>query len=130
MLVDNAMGLVRKLQQPPTEADRRAAFEAGFKVEAAYGWTGVHSMSVDWADVGLLETMNAEGKTPLRVYNAVDADQAGPLFAGGPRATPDGRITTRAIKLYADGALGLARAACSSPMRRAVDDGLLRTPPR
>src|SRR5436190_6952130 len=39
MLVDNAMGLVRKLQQAPSEADRRAAFEAGFKVEAAYGWT-------------------------------------------------------------------------------------------
>lgn len=111
ILVDNAMSLVAKLQQAPTEADRRAEFAAAFKVEAAYGWTGVHSMSVSWDDVLLLETLDAEGKTPLRVYNAVDGDQAAPLFASGPRATKDGRITTRAIKLYEDGALGSRGAA-------------------
>lgn len=130
MLVDNAMALVRKLQAPPTEADRRAAFDAAFRVEAAYGWTGVHAMSVAWSDVGLLEAMNAEGRTPLRVYNAVDAEQAGPLFAGGPRATPDGRIVTRAIKLYEDGALGSRGAALFAPYADAPGTtGLVRTPP-
>lgn len=130
ILVDNAMGLVRKLQVAPTEADRRAAFEAAFRVETAYGWTGVHSMSVSWNDVGLLEAMDAEGKAPLRVYNAVDADQAGPLFAGGPRATQDGRITTRAIKLYEDGALGSRGAALFEPYADAPGTtGLVRTPP-
>jgi len=130
MLVDNAMGLVRRLQLPPTEADRRAAFDAAFKVEAAYGWTGVHSMSVGWADVGLLEKLNAQGKTPLRVYNAVDADQAAPLFKSGPRATKDGRITTRAIKLYEDGALGSRGAALFEPYADAPGTtGLVRTPP-
>lgn len=130
MLVDNAMGLVRKLQLPPTEADRRAAFDAAFRVETAYGWTGVHSMSVAWDDVGLLEALNAEGKTPLRVYNAVDAAQAGPLFASGPRATQDGRIVTRAIKLYEDGALGSRGAALFAPYADAPGvTGLVRTPP-
>lgn len=130
MLVDNAMALVRKLQTAPTEADRRAAFDAAFKVEAAYGWTGVHAMSVAWADVGLLETLNAEGKTPLRVYNAVDVGQAGPLFAGGPRATRDGRIVTRAIKMYEDGALGSRGAALFEPYADAPGTtGLILTPP-
>lgn len=130
ILVDNAMTLVRKLQLPPTEADRRAAFEAAFRVEAAYGWTGVHSMSVSWPDVGLLETLNAEGKTPLRVYNAVDAGEAAPLFASGPRTTPDGRIVTRAIKLYEDGALGSRGAALFEPYADAPGTlGLVRTPP-
>lgn len=131
VLVDNAMGLVRKLQTVPTEADRRAAFEAAFKVEAAYGWTGVHSMSVDWADVGLLEALDADGKAPLRVYNAVDGAQAGPLFASGPRASASGRITTRAIKLYEDGALGSRGAALFDPYADAPDTtGLVRTPPQ
>ena len=131
VLVDNAMGLVRKLQQAPTEADRRAAFEAAFKVEAAYGWTGIHSMSVAWDDVGLLEAMNAEGKASLRVYNAVDADQAAPLFKSGPRASKDGRITTRAIKLYEDGALGSRGAALFEPYADAPGTtGLVRTPPK
>lgn len=130
VLVDNAMGLVRSLQTAPTEADRRAAFEAAFKVEAAYGWTGVHSMSVDWADVGLLEALDAEGKASLRVYNAVEGDEAGPLFASGPRASASGRITTRAIKLYEDGALGSRGAALFAPYADAPDTtGLVRTPP-
>lgn len=71
MLVDNAMVLVRKLATAPTEADRRAAFEAAFKVEAAYGWTGIHSMSVSWPDVGLLEAMDKAGQAPLRIYNEI-----------------------------------------------------------
>lgn len=130
VLVDNAMGLARKLRTAPTEADRRAAFKAAFEVEAAYGWTGVHSMSVDWADVGLLETLDAEGKAPLRVYNAVEGAQAGPLFASGPRASTSGRITTRAIKLYEDGALGSRGAALFAPYADAPDTtGLVRTPP-
>jgi len=115
VLVDNAMRLVGKLRHPPTEADRVAAFRAAFKAETAYGWTGVHSMSVDWPDVTLLEKMDKDGEAPLRVYNAVDFDQAGPLFESGPRATPDGRITTRAIKLYMDGALGSRGAVLFAP---------------
>jgi predicted amidohydrolase YtcJ len=115
MLVDNAMRLVAPLQHAPTRAERIAAFKAGFRVETAYGWTGVHSMSVDWADVPLLEDMDKAGDAPLRVYNAVDAIGAGPLFASGPRATKDGRITTRAIKLYMDGALGSRGAALFEP---------------
>jgi predicted amidohydrolase YtcJ len=110
--------------------DRRAAFEAAFKVEAAYGWTGVHSMSVDWADVSLLEAMDKEGKAALRVYNAVDGDQAGPLFATGPRASSSGRITTRAIKLYEDGALGSRGAALFAPYADApATSGLVVTSP-
>ena len=115
VLVDNAMGLVRKLMAAPTRAERLAAFRAGFRVETAYGWTGVHSMSVDWADVGLLEDLAAKGEVPLRIYNAVDAAQAGPLFASGPRSAADGRVTTRAVKLYMDGALGSRGAALFEP---------------
>lgn len=130
MLVDNAQQLVAGLAEKPTEADRRAAFDAAFRVETTYGWTGVHSMSVAWDDVRLLENLDADGKVPLRVYNAVDIDEAGPLFAGGPRATPDGRVTTRAIKLYEDGALGSRGAALFEPYSDAPGvTGLVLTPP-
>jgi predicted amidohydrolase YtcJ len=126
VLVDNAMALVRKLRTAPSEADRRAAFEAAFRVEAAYGWTGVHSMSAAWDDVGLLEAMDAAGQAPLRVYNAVDGRDAGPLLASGPRASKSGRITTRAIKLYQDGALGSRGAALFAPYADAPEtNGLL-----
>ena len=115
MLVDNAKALVSSLIARPTREDRLARFRAAFKVETAYGWTGVHSMSVSWADVPLLEEMDKAGEATLRVYNMVDYAQAGPLLSGGPRATPDGRITTRGIKLYMDGALGSRGAALFEP---------------
>ena len=130
MLVDNAMALVAKLRSEPTEADRLAAFRAAFRVEAAYGWTGVHSMSVSWADVPLLERMAARGEAPLRVYNAVDVGEAEPLLRSGPRASADGRITTRAIKIYADGALGSRGAALFEPYSDAPEmRGLMKLKP-
>ena len=115
MLVDNAKALVSSLQAKPSREARLARFRAAFRVEAAYGWTGVHSMSVRMEDVPLLEEMDKAGEAPLRVYNMVDYDQAAPLIASGPRATPDGRITTRGIKLYMDGALGSRGAALFEP---------------
>lgn len=111
MLVDNARALVAKLMPAPDEARKIEAYHAAFKVETAYGWTGVHYMSVDPADVPLLEAMDARGEVPLRIYNAVLGVKAGPLMAAGPRQTPDGLITTRAIKLFMDGALGSRGAA-------------------
>lgn len=106
MLVDDAMPLVDRLRAQPSEAQRRRALDAAFQVEARYGWTGLHNMSVAWEDVLLLERMAAEGRAPLRVYNAVDLEFAEQLFASGPRGGPGDRITTRALKIYADGALG------------------------
>ncbi|MDB5437553.1 MAG: metal dependent amidohydrolase superfamily protein [Phenylobacterium sp.] len=114
-LVDNAMGLVERLRTAPTRDQKLAAYRAAFRVETAYGWTGVHFMSVDWADVPLLEEMAKNHEASLRVYNAVSGQQAAPLFASGPRATADGRITTRAIKLFMDGALGSRGAALFEP---------------
>lgn len=115
MLVDNAMALVGRLEPPPTTANKLEAYRAAFRVETAYGWTGVHNMSVDWLDVPLLEGLAEKGEASLRVYNAVEADQAGPLLESGPRRSGDGRITTRAIKLYMDGALGSRGAALFEP---------------
>jgi predicted amidohydrolase YtcJ len=130
MLVDNAMQLLSTARRPGTGVDRIAAFRAAFKVETAYGWTGIHSMSVSWADVPLLEQMARNGEATLRVYNMVDYAQAGPLLTGGPRATPDGRITTRGIKLYMDGALGSRGAALFEPYSDApAIKGTLITPP-
>jgi predicted amidohydrolase YtcJ len=130
MLVDNAMRLVAGLRHAPTPQEKLAAYRAAFKVEAAYGWTGVHNMSVDWADVALLEQMAADGQASLRVYNAVAAHEAAPLLSGGPRSSPDRRITTRTIKLYMDGALGSRGAMLFAPYADAPTlSGAFVTPP-
>lgn len=128
MLIDAAMALVDGLRAADTPQMREDIYRAGFRTYAAYGWTGIHFMSAPLADVPLMERLAAEGQAPLRVYNAIEPDGAAGLFESGARATPDGRIITRSIKLYADGALGSRGAALFEPYADAPHTtGLMQT---
>ena len=115
LLVDAAEGLVAGLMPQADPAAVRAAYRAGFRVEAEYGWTGLHFMSAPWKEVPLMEAMAEAGEAPIRVYNSISPDGAAALIAGGPRSVADGRVITRAIKYYADGALGSRGAALFEP---------------
>jgi len=115
LLVDAAEQLVSGLLPQADPAALREAYRAGFRVEAQYGWTGLHFMSAPWRDVPLMEQMAEAGEAPIRVYNSITPDGAAELIAAGPRSVADGRIITRAIKYYADGALGSRGAALFEP---------------
>ena len=126
MLIDNAAGLLDQLVAAPTPEQRQRAYRSGFEVYSRYGWTGVHNMSVDPADVPLMERMAAQRQAPLRVYNAVTPQGLEGLLRDGPRASADGRIVTRAAKYYVDGALGSRGAALHEPYADKPDSrGLL-----
>ena len=128
LLVDAAQALVEPLAPQADATATRAAYRAGFGVYARYGWTGVHFMSAPWKDVPLLEQMARDGEAPLRVYNSIDMADARALMAGGPRDAGDGRIITRAIKFYADGALGSRGAKLFQPYSDRPDtSGLMLT---
>ena len=92
--LDAEAGAIGLTQADP--AALREAYRAGFRVEAEYGWTGVHFMSAPWRDIPLLEQMAEVGEAPLRIYNSVTPDGAAELIAGGPRSVADGRVITRA----------------------------------
>ena len=117
LLVDAAMDLLggvwRELGENPVSP--REVYRAGFAVYARYGWTGIHFMSAPWRDIPLLEAMAEAGEAPIRVYTSVTPDGAEALFASGPRSVADGRVITRAVKMYADGALGSRGAALFEP---------------
>lgn len=129
MLVDNAMALVDSVMPAETDESRDRALKIGMAVENRYGWTGVHFMSAPWDDVLALEKLAEKGEAPLRVYAAVDREDAGKLFASGPRSAADQRVVTRAIKLYEDGALGSRGAALFADYSdQPGNRGLVRTP--
>jgi hypothetical protein len=126
MLVDNAMSLVASLIAAPDEATRAEALATGAGVYAGAGWTGMHNMSVDPADVPLIEAGAASGEIPIRVYNAIDAKGYAALAGAVPREAAEGRVITRAVKLYVDGALGSRGAALAAPYADAPEtSGLL-----
>lgn len=129
ILIDKAMGLVAGLIEAPSDAQKREAYEKGSDVYAAYGWTGLHNMSVDPADVSIMEDLSADGALDIRVYNALDRAGFDMLETSGPRASNNVKIITRTIKLYVDGALGSRGALLADPYSDAPNtSGLLLLP--
>ena len=115
ILIDNAMNAVAPLFSEPDMAEKREAYAKASDVYAAYGWTGLHNMSVDPEDLEIIESMADEGAIDLRVYNSLRRSGFAALAKSGPRQSANGHVITRAIKLYIDGALGSRGAALSEP---------------
>lgn len=115
LLIDKAMAPVMALMEAPTDAEKIKAYVKAGRLYAGRGWTGVHNMSVDPADVPVMEDLAGAGMLPLRVYNSIDRSGAEELLRSGPRSGANGRVVTRAIKLYMDGALGSRGAALFEP---------------
>ena len=116
MLIDNAMGPMAALLTAPTEAQVRATYAKGMDREVGLGWTGLHNMSAIGPHMATLNAMSAAGEVKLRIYNAVDGAAFDMMTEGGLwGVSPDGLVTTKAIKLYMDGALGSRGALLTEP---------------
>ncbi len=115
ILIDNAMMLAAGLMEDLSPTRRREALMKGGEVYASRGWTGVHNMSVEWDDVVEMMDLSEDNELGLRVYNAVVPEALDTLIDEGRQYSGNGRIITRAVKLYADGALGSRGAALKAP---------------
>jgi predicted amidohydrolase YtcJ len=118
VFVDNAVTLLSSRLPPASRVERKAAVARAVRECLSHGLTQVHDMGVDTEGVGIYREMIAEGEFPFRVYVALDApgETWDTFRAAGPdRGTPGGRLTVRAVKLYADGALGSRGAALLEP---------------
>lgn len=119
MLIDNAQRLVQNLIPDMDEEARTRAFELGSDVYASRGWTNIHSMSVIPDNVDLINRLANEDRIKIRVYNSIGLPErrAGDRVddMNGGMSTESPHVTTRAVKLYADGALGSRGAALLAP---------------
>ena len=112
VLVDAAMDLVVKVIPERTESDLKRFFAAGARACAAAGLTGMGDASgYDRKEIDVLRAMAREGSLPIRVYATVGAasKDLSAFLAGG--RVEEGRVTVRAVKILADGALGSRGAA-------------------
>ena len=115
VLVDNAMRLVEKGMPPQGAADLERRLLAGAASCAALGLTEIQDASGYDADaIGVLERLASRGALPIRVYATVspEPEQLRGFLARGTRVSsgPD-FLSVRALKAYADGALGSRGAA-------------------
>ena len=126
MLIDTAMGSAQALVAQPTGAERADTYAEGADRLASLGWTGAHDMSVPYADVAMIEGLADEDRLPVRVYVSINPDGYAALAPEVPRIADDGRVITRAVKLYMDGALGSRGAALLEPYSDRPDTSGLR----
>ncbi|MCS7044228.1 MAG: amidohydrolase [Bryobacteraceae bacterium] len=129
ILIDRAMQLVRNRIPPPSFAQIKRQLELAAAECARLGLAGVHDAGVSAEDLRAYRELIAEGKLPIRVYAMIGGD--GPLWREYLNRGPEiGEwLTVRAIKLYADGALGSRGAAMWQPYSDDRNNtGLLITP--
>jgi predicted amidohydrolase YtcJ len=100
VFVDNAMRLIDRAIPAATRADTRKAILAAVAEANRWGLTGIHDPGENAETIGIYEELAKAG-----TYN-----QRGPQSA-----LYDGHLWIRAIKLYADGALGSRGAALLAP---------------
>jgi predicted amidohydrolase YtcJ len=118
VFVDAAIDTIRALMPSATVPERTRAVRLAVEKCLSVGLSGVHDMGADSGLVSIYKRLISSDAFPFRVYAAIDG--AGPTWnyyrARGPEIDfGGGRLTVRALKLYADGALGSRGAALIEP---------------
>ena len=118
VLVDAAADLVERVVPRPTAADiERRVLLAG-RTLASFGLTSIHDAGTSREELAVLRRLERDGRLPIRVYAMLDGGDDELLaaeFGNGPWLTRSGMLAVRAVKLYADGALGSRGAFLSAP---------------
>jgi predicted amidohydrolase YtcJ len=118
VFVDKAMELIDGKVPPPSFAVRKRRVLAAAQRIAANGLTEMHDAGAEADTIRAIEQLVNEKKLPIRVYVMLADDPpllADWLFRRGPLVDYGGHMTVRAIKMYADGALGSRGAALQQP---------------
>ncbi len=118
VLIDKAKEIVDRKVPDPTPAQFRAALVDAVREIHRWGLTGVHDAGASRSAIDLYEDMAQKGDLNLRLYVMISDDSAAiDHYAKiGPRsALYDSQLWVRAIKLYADGAMGSRGAALLEP---------------
>lgn len=120
ILVDNAMELIDKIVPMPSEAEQRVALDAALQQLTRFGLTSIHDAGVSAEADKLFRNFADQGKLAPRVvgmisdttefFERVSATAPAPLLSYA-----DDHYSLRAVKLYADGALGSRGAALLAP---------------
>lgn len=118
VLIDNAMDLVNSIVPAPSREERVEAVKTAIEECLSVGLTAVHDMGVDDELIGIYKSLIEQGAFPFRVSAAIGGTGStwSRYLQRGPEVgTGGGRLTVRALKLYADGALGSRGAALIEP---------------
>jgi len=115
VLIDRAMEVVQQRIPPPTSTEIRSRIALAAGACISVGLTTVHDAGITAQELEAYRDLLAHGELPVRVYAMIGG--AGDLWRQYLERGPEigDRLTVRAIKLIADGALGSRGAALVEP---------------
>ncbi|MEX2110911.1 MAG: amidohydrolase [Gemmatimonadaceae bacterium] len=137
VFIDNAKELIEKVIPAPSREEKRKAILAAIAECNRWGLVGIHDAGQDAATIAIYEELAKSGEFNIRNYVMLSdpgdlgtAARNSYLMRGPQSGLFGGRLWTRAIKLYADGALGSRGAALLAPYSdERTNSGLLVSQP-
>ncbi|KAJ7051743.1 amidohydrolase family-domain-containing protein [Mycena amicta] len=116
VLLDNAQELL--LAPALTEDDLIHRFAVAVNDALAYGLTSVHDAGLDPASLAFFLRQAERGDIPIRIYGMRFFDETAPYWGNTTRpfiGVANGRLTSRSVKIFADGALRTGGSALYEP---------------
>ncbi len=129
LLLDNAVGLVKKFLPQPSEKELTDALLEVQDELLMYGITGVHEAGIERKHIDLFKKMITAGKLKIDLYAMLMPSEENIAFARKEGIYQYKNLSIRSFKVFADGALGsrgalLKKVYSDEPGHR----GLLLTP--
>ncbi len=124
ILTNQAQQLLTRHIPPLTEAAAEKALLLAQEQCLKNGLTSVHDAKVTRTMLDALHALAAKKQLKIRVYAMLDAgdkDLVDTYFRRGPEIDPNHWLTVRAVKVFADGALGSRGAALLEPYSDKTD---------
>jgi len=119
ILLERAMEMVMRLVPPLDRAARRSATRSGLEILARYGVTTFHECGANAEEIAVLEDLRNAGELTCRMHVMLDGGEEElvrtRLERGPEHWDKDGMLQVRAIKMFADGALGSRGALLMEP---------------
>ncbi|MCX6352899.1 MAG: amidohydrolase family protein [Bacteroidetes bacterium] len=106
VLIDNAVDLVEKVIPKPTQQQKIRALLEAEKNCLAVGLTTIDDAGLDWQDAELIDSMQKAGALKIKVYLMLSGTHENYMWLKKHGTIKTPRLTIRAFKFYADGALG------------------------
>jgi len=109
ILLNRATSLLSRAVPEPTEEQYERYVLAGLEKMARDGYVAVHEAGADRRLMKAFQSLDTEGRLPVRVYamlSARDGDLCREWLRRGPDRQNGRMLTTRSVKAFDDGALG------------------------
>lgn len=111
ILIDNAINLVSKIIPPNGRTENKEALLAAERNCFAVGLTTIDDCGLNYQDLQLIEELQKSSELKIRLYVMLSDHPANYRFLFNRGKIKTDRLSVRAFKIYADGALG-SRGAC------------------